>query len=158
MDLAEAQRIVELVSEEPNFLKGMLQIVASLKRTWPALYDGFSAAIERRRPDLMVVDFATTAGFDAAESAGVPFLVNNADLLAVLPPGLLPPADDVPMLFSGKLRRGRGTLDRLLAPLNRKIVAFGASLTVGRARTMPSHARPGSNRPPLPGSRTAASS
>ncbi len=141
MDLAEAQRIVERVSEEPSFLKGMLQIVASLKRTWPALYDGFSAAIERRRPDLMVVDFATTAGLDAAESAGVPFLVNNADLLAVLPLGLLPPADDVPMLFSGKSRRGRGTLDRLLAPIHRRIVAFGESLTVGRAQNACRHTR-----------------
>jgi UDP:flavonoid glycosyltransferase YjiC (YdhE family) len=130
--IEEAERIIERVSAEPDFLKGLLQIAASFGDTWPAFYDGLTAAIVRVRPDLMVVDFATTAALDAAEAAGVPFVVNNADLLPVLPSSLLPPAPSVPALFAGKSRRDVGALDRALSPVLRKVAELGLAVTVGR--------------------------
>jgi UDP:flavonoid glycosyltransferase YjiC (YdhE family) len=131
---AEAQAIVSRVSAEPDFLKGMMQIVNSLIDTWPTQYDGFATVIAQHRPTCMVVDFATTAALDAAEAAGVPFIVNNADLLPVLPGGLFPPANDVPPLFAGKSKQTLGRVDRFLAPVTRWVNETGARLTVGLAQ------------------------
>jgi UDP:flavonoid glycosyltransferase YjiC (YdhE family) len=141
MAIGEAERAVDRVSQEPDFLKGALVIARLLADNWPTLYDAFSSAIARSCPDLMVVDFATTAALDAAEAAGVDFVVNNADLLAVLPIGLLPPASDVPALFSGKLRKDLGAFDRAMAPLARWVGALGMQLTVGRAQNACRRAR-----------------
>jgi polyene glycosyltransferase len=110
----------------------MWAIVSSLEDSWPHLYDGFSRAITDVHPDLVVVDFATMPALDAAEARGVDFVVNNADLLPVLPIGLLPPVNDVPALFSGKLRRDLGPLDRAMAPFGRWAGALGVRLTYGR--------------------------
>lgn len=133
LDVGKAEELIERVSAEPDFLKGMMQIARSMTDTWPVQYDGFAASFARHRPDLLVVDFATTAALDAAEAAGIPFMVNNADLLPVLPGRLFPPVDDVPPLFSGKSRRDFGRLDRLLMPLTRRVGELAASLTLGRA-------------------------
>ncbi|GAB3947999.1 hypothetical protein GCM10028805_21320 [Spirosoma harenae] len=130
----EAQKIVERVTKEPDFLKGMMQIVSSMSDSWPIQYDGFLAAITEHRPDLMVIDFATTAALDAAEAANVPFIVNNADLLPVLPSGLFPPANNVPSLFAGKSKRDFTLIDRYLAPVSRLISDFAVSMTIGRAQ------------------------
>src|ERR1051325_2608477 len=67
-----------------------------------------------------------------AERVGIPYVVNNPDLLAALPVTLLPPADDVPFLFSGKSIRDVGVGQRLAGPLVRWIATVATSLTVTR--------------------------
>src|SRR5690606_21035248 len=67
-----------------------------------------------------------------ADLAGVPFVVNNPDLLGALPVRLLPPADHLPLLFSGRGRRQVGPWQRLTAPVARRVAALAASVTVGR--------------------------
>lgn len=128
----DVMALINRVSAEPDFLKGMMQIAGSMNSTWPVQYDGFAAAVAEHKPQLMVIDYATTAALDAAEAASVPFMVNNADLLPVLPSGLFPPADDVPPLFAGKSKQDFGPMDRFLAPLTRQIGLIGARLTIGR--------------------------
>jgi UDP:flavonoid glycosyltransferase YjiC (YdhE family) len=51
-----------------------------------------------------------------------------------LPPGLFPPASDVPALLSGKSRRSLGAVDRLFAPLHRRLTMTAASMTIGRTQ------------------------
>ncbi len=130
--IPEAMAVIDRVSAEPNFAKGSLEAFKLMNRAWPAMYDGITAAIRRVQPDLMVVDFATHAALDAAEVAQVPCIVNNADLLGVLPDGVLPPAPHVPRLFSQRSIHDVGRLDRLLDPMARVIARRLAQLTVGR--------------------------
>jgi UDP:flavonoid glycosyltransferase YjiC (YdhE family) len=132
MDPAAAVAMVARVTAEPDFLKGMMVILSGLDQAWTVVYDGLVAALEKERPRLMVVDLATTAGLDAAEAAGVPLVVNNADLLPVLPAGLFPPAPGVPSLFSGRSIHHPSKLPRWLHPARRVVEMKAASLTVGR--------------------------
>lgn len=89
-------------SKEPNLMKGALKSSKILvDDLWPILFDGLVARIRSDRPDVMVVDNATVAGFDAAESERVPFVVNNPDLLTLLPYTLLQNVYDIPLPFSG---------------------------------------------------------
>ena len=134
LSTGEAQALINRVSAEPDFLKGMIDIVGSMIDTWPVQYDAFTSAIAQYQPTCMVVDFATTAALDAAEAVGVPFIVNNADLLPVLPGGLFPPANEVPPLFAGKSKQSFGRMDRFLAPVTRWVNEMGARLTIGRAQ------------------------
>jgi UDP:flavonoid glycosyltransferase YjiC (YdhE family) len=58
--------------------------------------------------------------------------VNNPDLLASLPVTMLPPADSIPFLFSGRSIREVPWHQRFTAPLVRKLAAAATSLTVDR--------------------------
>src|SRR5579884_2064867 len=65
--LAERMReIEEEVSQEPNFIKGAWRIMEGVTALWTPLYDGLLRVLPADRPDVMIVDFATAAGFDAA--------------------------------------------------------------------------------------------
>ncbi len=87
-------------SVDPNLPLGTLGIVRGLLAAWPLMFDGLSAAIRRDRPDVMVVDLYTAAGLCAADAAGVPVVLNNADVLGAISAAVLPPADQLPLLFS----------------------------------------------------------
>ena len=78
----------------------------------------------------MVVDLVTSAGMDAAEVAGVPYVVNNADLLTTVSVALLPPAPEVPLLFSGRSIRSINQIDRLLNPVLRLLATTVFDLTL----------------------------
>jgi UDP:flavonoid glycosyltransferase YjiC (YdhE family) len=113
---------VMYASEAPNLLQAMLRSTRLLvDALWPTLFDGLVAAIRADRPDLMVVDQATVAGYDAAEAEGIPFVVNNPDLLCLLPHTLMPPAYDIPLPFSGVSLHAMTPLrrfaHRILAPI-----------------------------------------
>jgi UDP:flavonoid glycosyltransferase YjiC (YdhE family) len=129
----EAARIMERISNQPNAVKAVLELADWLMKPWTALFDAFQKALARLEPDVAVVDFATTGAQDAAEAAGVPLIVNNADLLPVLPRGLVPFANDVPALLSGKFQRDMGGLDRALSPLRDRLGDAFTALTLGRA-------------------------
>jgi UDP:flavonoid glycosyltransferase YjiC (YdhE family) len=78
---------------------------------------------------------------DAAEVGGIPYLVNNADLLPVISVRLLPPAPGVPLLFSGRSvhvgRRWRRVIDPLASQLGVAVV----ELTLGRELNALRHTR-----------------
>ncbi|HXT16178.1 MAG TPA: glycosyltransferase [Gemmatimonadaceae bacterium] len=129
---AELRRTEEAASRDPNFVRGTLRIVRGLGAVWPSMYDGLLASISSDRPDIVIADLFSSAAMCAAERAGVPFAVNNPDLLASLPVTLLPPADQVPFLFSGKSIRDVGRGQRMTGPIIRRIAALATTLTVGR--------------------------
>jgi UDP:flavonoid glycosyltransferase YjiC (YdhE family) len=132
VDRRASEEVIARVSAEPSFARGMAIIAGGLSDLWPAVYDGLVAALPRDRPDLVVVDYAAAAGVDAAEALGLPFVVNNADLLGVLPEELLPPAHGVPPTFSGRAAASIGRADRLTGPLRRRLSALVAERFVGR--------------------------
>jgi polyene glycosyltransferase len=119
-------------SAHHDFALGTLGIVRGLGDLWPMMFEGLVAAIDRDRPDVMVVDLFTAAGLCAAEHRGIPFVINNADVLGAISVRVLPPADHLPLLFSGASRNAVPWWQPGLAPLIRWIAATGASWTVGR--------------------------
>jgi MGT family glycosyltransferase len=128
-ELREAQ---ERASMDPSFVRGTQRIVDSLWRVWPGMYDGLRAAMAAEPPDVVVADLFSSAGLSAAEAAGVPCVVNNPDLLGAISPKILPPADHLPMLFSGLSPRQLTVWHRLAAPLVRRAAAAYTSIAVGR--------------------------
>ena len=130
---AEIDALRDNITREPSFSRSMLTIVKTLGRGWAEAYDATRAVLERDRPDIVVADLSSTAAISAAHALGITCAVNNPDLLAVLPEGLLPPAPDVPLLLSGKSIRSVGPIDRRLYPLQRRVGAVLADLVVGRS-------------------------
>lgn len=126
------RRNEEAASLDRRFVRGAMRIVRGLTATWPLMFDGLSAAIGADRPDVMVVDLFSPAGMCAAEAARIPLVINNADLLPSLPVTLLPPADHLPFLFSGRSVHAVPRAQRLIAPLARRVAALGAAATMGR--------------------------
>lgn len=118
-------------SQDPNLPLGTLGIVRGLLAAWPLMFDGLRAAIRRDRPDVMVVDLYTAAGMCAADEAGVPVVLNNADVLGAISAAVLPPADHLPLLFSGQSRVEVSRWQPLVAPLIRRAAIWTTSWTVG---------------------------
>ncbi|APR82782.1 Glycosyltransferase [Minicystis rosea] len=116
----------------PDFGKGSSKMTENLIALWPIMYDGLCAAVAKRRPDVMVVNLAAFAGMDVAEREGIPIVIDNPYLLGTLPDTILPPADDLPFLLSGKSIRDVGFGYRVAGPLRRLAAGAALSLTVGR--------------------------
>src|ERR1700688_3324638 len=101
--LAESlRRDQEAASIDSDFARGSFRIVRGLTAIWPLMFDGLAAAVSRDRPDVMIVDLFSSAGLLVAEAARIRTFVNNPDLLACVPVTILPPADWMPFLFSGR--------------------------------------------------------
>jgi MGT family glycosyltransferase len=128
----QLRRDQEAASRDPRFIRGTMRIVRGLNAVWPVMFDGLVPALAADRPDVMVVDLFSSAGLCAAEAAGIPAVVNNAGLLATLPVRLLPPADDLPFLFSSRSIREVPRAQRLVAPFVRQLASVIADRTVGR--------------------------
>ena len=128
----ELRRREEAASIDANLVRGTLGILDGLTLVWPMLFDGLASAVAADRPDVMVVDLFTSAGLAVAEQARIPAVVNNADLLGVVPVTLMPPADHLPYLFSGRSIHAVSPLQRPFGPIVRRVAAVGAQLTVGR--------------------------
>ncbi len=129
---AYLKRVQALASSDRDFARGALRIVRALKAMWPCMFDGLTDAVRQDRPDVMVVDLFSSAGMCVAEANAIPFVVNNANLLPCLPVQMLPAANHVPTLFSGRSIRAVGRARACLAPLLRRLAAGAAALTVGR--------------------------
>jgi UDP:flavonoid glycosyltransferase YjiC (YdhE family) len=97
------------------------------------MYDGLLAALRRDRPDVMIVDVASAAGLDAADTERIPAVLNNPDLLPIISVKLLPPADHVPRLFSGMSIRRIGPGQRALSAALRLVAPPVLSMTLGRS-------------------------
>lgn len=128
----ELRRRQAEASRAAGFIRGTSTIVRGLNAIWPLMYDGMTAALATDRPDIAIADLFSSGAICAADAAGVPCIVNNPDLLAALPVTLLPPADHLPPLFSGRSIHGIGRFDRAVAPVLRRMAATLTSLTVER--------------------------
>ncbi len=115
-----------------DFLAGTVAIMRWVNALWPVMFDGLMAYLDQHRPDIVVADLVTTAAVDAAQQAGVRYVVNNADLLTAVSVAILPPAPEVPLLFSKRSISQIGRLDRLLNPARRLLGATVVDLTLGR--------------------------
>jgi UDP:flavonoid glycosyltransferase YjiC (YdhE family) len=129
---ARLRRDQERASRDRRFARGTLRLVRGLIEVWPLMFDGLTAAIRRDRPDVVVADLFTPAGVCAADAEGVRVVVHNPDLLAAISVRLLPPADHLPFLFSGRSRHRVSAVQRVYAPLLRRIAALAATATIGR--------------------------
>jgi UDP:flavonoid glycosyltransferase YjiC (YdhE family) len=119
-------------SLDSSFVRGTRRMVGALWSVWPSMYDGVTAAIAADRPDVVVADMFSSAGISAADASGVPCVVNNPDLVGAISLKLLPPADHLPFLFSGRSHRDVPWWQPLTAPLLRRLATVAASATVGR--------------------------
>jgi len=120
------------VTREPSFIRSSTRIMGWLTQRWTRTYDGMLQALETVKPDIVVADLATVGAQDAAVSARIPVVLNNADLLCMLSVAVLPPVNDLPAFFSGRSRHDVRWIDRTLAPVVRALGIAGASATLGR--------------------------
>ena len=119
-------------SADASFARGTSRILRGLGAVWPLMFDGLTASIAADRPDVIVSDLFSGGGLSAADACGVPLVVNNPDLLGALSVKLLPPADHLPFLFSGRSIAEVGWQQRMAGPLVRRVAAVLTSATVGR--------------------------
>ncbi len=120
------------ITFEPSFVRGMQVILKALGQGWTRQYDSLLEMLRRDRPNVVIADLSSTAAISAAEALGLTCVVNNPDLLTVLPAAMLPPAADIPLLLSGKSAQSLGTVDRWLYPLQRAVATLAASIVVDR--------------------------
>lgn len=120
------------ITFEPSFLRSMLIIVNTLGQGWTNQYDCVLEILRQRRPNVLIADLSSTAAISAAETVGLTCVVNNPDLLTVLPAAMLTRAPGVPLLLSGKSARSIGAIDRFLYPLRRAMATVTTSIVVGR--------------------------
>lgn len=117
---------------DPTYRRGTAKMTANFVELWPLMYDALGAAVQGRRPDVMIVNIMTFAGMDIADREGVPFIVNNPYLLAVLPAQVLPPADDLPFYMSGKSMSEIDLRARIKNRFLRHAAAHALNLTLGK--------------------------
>jgi UDP:flavonoid glycosyltransferase YjiC (YdhE family) len=139
--LDEIDALRTKITEERSFSRSMLTIIKTLGRGWTDAYDRTLAILQEQNPDIVIADLSSTAAISAAETSSLTCVINNPDLLTVLPHGLLPPAPDVPLLLSGKSRRSLTRLDRWSYPLQRMASVWLTGLIVARPLNAARHQR-----------------
>ena len=129
----------EAASADPDYTRGALKMMPALIDVWPSMFDAIAAEVARNRPDLMVVDVFSSAGFCAATDANIPFVINNPALLSAVPLQLMPPAPHVPFVTTGRsihqMRWWHRTSEPLLRHLTQVLVAATLGRRVNRFRT-----------------------
>lgn len=130
--LEEAEAFLARVSEEKSWLKSTLLLLGPLEDFWSIMFDSLLNEVRRDRPDVMVIDFVSTAGLDVAEIENIPYVINNPDLLTVLPATLLPFTASAPQLFSGHSVHKMGPLQKISAYIIRALGIAIAQLTINR--------------------------
>jgi UDP:flavonoid glycosyltransferase YjiC (YdhE family) len=129
---SEIDRLRATITREPSFARSMVTVINTLQRGWTAAYDRSLPRLRDLHPDLLVADLSSTAEVSAAETLGLPYVLNNPDLLTVLPPGILPLVVGIPLLLSGRSVRSHRRRDRWLLPLQRAVGSVAAALVVER--------------------------
>ncbi len=128
----ELQRTEVEGALDPTYRRGTARMTANFVELWPIMYDALGAAVKARRPDVMIVNIVTFAGMDVADHEGIPFIVNNPYLLAVLPAAVLPAVDDLPFYMSGKSVNELDLRDRIKNRFMRFAAPHALNLTLGK--------------------------
>src|SRR4051812_29017704 len=129
---AEMRRVERAASVDPNYHRGAALFLPLLGQMFPVMFDGLHASITTDRPDILVVDLFTWAGYAAAQANGIAWAINNPSLLTGVPLELLPPAPDVPFLLTKQSIHDVKAWQRALHPLVRRLLIIAVSLTLGR--------------------------
>jgi UDP:flavonoid glycosyltransferase YjiC (YdhE family) len=129
VDHRYVSKMIDRITFDPSFARGMRLILGGLAAHWTEDYDHVLDVLQRETPDVVIADLSHTAAISAAETVGITCVINNPDLLTLLP--TLPPTPGIPLPLSGKSIRSIGTFDRLLYPLQRAIRMLGADVLVG---------------------------
>jgi MGT family glycosyltransferase len=128
----------EAASADPSYTRGAWKMRPVLTEVWPSMFDGVRALLARDRPDLMIVDLFSSAGYCAAADANIPFVINNPALLSAVPVHLMPPAPGVPFVTTGRsihqMRWRHRASEPLLRILTRVLVATMLTRPVNRLR------------------------
>ena len=122
----------EAASADPDYTRGAWKMMPTLTEVWPSMFDAVTATLLRDRPDLMIVDLFSSAGFCAAADADVPFVINNPALLSAVPVQLMPPAPHVPFVTTGRSIHQMRWWDRASEPLLRLLTRTLVASTLGR--------------------------
>jgi UDP:flavonoid glycosyltransferase YjiC (YdhE family) len=130
--VTEMRRVEREASVDPNYYRGASLFLPLLGQMFPVMFDGLVATMKGDRPDVLVIDLFTWAGYAAAQVTGVPSAINNPSLLTGVPLELMPPAPDVPFLLSTQSIHEVTAWQRLLHPLMRRLLILAVSLTLGR--------------------------
>lgn len=134
--MGELKRRLEEVETEaaltPDFTKHTAKITGIFIDMWEPMYDSLGAAVERDRPDVMVVNITTLAGLEVAHREKIPLIINSPYLLATIPSSFMPPADDLPLPYSGRSLRERGLAERITAPAARVVRNAALNFLVDR--------------------------
>lgn len=117
---------------DPTYTRGTARMTANFVELWPIMYDALGDAVRASRPDVMIVNIMTFAAMDVADREGIPFIVNNPYLLAVLPASVLPPADDLPFYMSAKSVNEMSLRQRVKNRILRLAAARALNLTLGK--------------------------
>jgi UDP:flavonoid glycosyltransferase YjiC (YdhE family) len=130
--IAELRRVERDASVDPNYHRGASLFLPLLGRMFPVMFDGLLATMTADRPDVIVIDLFTWAGYAAAQATGVRSAINNPSLLTAVPLELLPPAPDVPFVLTKQSIHDVKPWQRALHPLLRRLLILAVSLTLGR--------------------------
>jgi UDP:flavonoid glycosyltransferase YjiC (YdhE family) len=146
-DVAAQEELLARLSAEPSFVRGSMVLMAALGELWPGTFDAISTLVRDDRPDLMVVDYAATAGVDVAEAAGIQVVVNNPDLLTVLPTPLFPPVRRFAAASLGDVGARHGAMAAADQPAAAPAGRGGsAAHHLSRGQPQAAHARPHARR------------
>lgn len=129
---ARLRECEEAASVEPDYTRGAIKIMPALVEPFLSTIDGMAASIRGDRPDLVVSDLFSAAGYGTAFDAGVPFVLNDPGLLSAVPSQLLPPAPHVPFVTTGRSIHELRWIDRALEPLMRHASQAVVAMTLGR--------------------------
>lgn len=147
MDLGDCSGIQDLdaalqrAAEHENMMESAQEMFLWSLSLHSCMYKSLATQLrtliqQGEKPSVLVVDFATYAGFDLADENGIPLVVNNPDLINMLSPDVVAPYDFVPgtmtaqslSLFSGP-GSGFGLVARVVYPLARVLIRLIASFT-----------------------------
>jgi UDP:flavonoid glycosyltransferase YjiC (YdhE family) len=124
--IQETEQLLLKASAEPSWIKNSALIINPLEKLWPAMFDELRQLIRQDRPDLMVIDFAALGALDLSEAEHIPVIINNPDILSVLPIPLFPPAPEVPNLLSGRSIHQMKGWQRLISAVERRFLIWVA--------------------------------
>eukprot|EP00494_Astrolonche_serrata_P028864 UN29131 len=83
--------IVRQISEDDSFLRGIVTLITELYLPESeSMFDDLEEAVKKVKPDLLLVDVGTLAGFDIADLYSLPYIVNSPSLLFRLDSQYLP--------------------------------------------------------------------
>ncbi len=134
------ENFLEDISSSKSWFKSGIKLIKPLQDIWPYYFDGLDQIIkERGKPDLLIIDYPAAASFDIADKYEIPYIVNNADILNVLPANLIPYKKNVPLLMAPKPGSQMNFLDNFYTYIVRiimiKIVAKTLSKKINKFRT-----------------------
>jgi len=133
--------LVMKVANDTDFRAGCVELYNFNGVIHPCMYPALVSFVESlaQKPDVVLTDVVTVAGYDIGTQYNIPVVVNNADLAYVLPPRILPAADYTPGALSFTSINDMSLLHRVLVPVLRLValmqIRFNSQAIVNEFRS-----------------------